>query len=72
MLRALLVVTLLSFSLLVALDGRYLTDNSLTTLPADLFEDLGALEALYIGNNPLTVLPAGLFDGLQSLTRLCV
>ncbi|CAN0233599.1 unnamed protein product [Ectocarpus sp. 12 AP-2014] len=50
----------------------YLTDNSLTTLPADLFEDLGALEALYIGKNPFTVLPAGLFHGLQSLTRLWI
>ncbi|CAM9558612.1 unnamed protein product, partial [Ectocarpus fasciculatus] len=50
----------------------YVTDNSLTTLPADLFEDLGALEALYIGNNPFTALPAGLFDGLQSLTRLWI
>ncbi|CAM9409707.1 unnamed protein product [Ectocarpus sp. 8 AP-2014] len=50
----------------------YITDNSLTTLPADVFEDLGALEALYIGNNPFTVLPAGLFHGLQSLTRLWI
>ncbi|CAN0133037.1 unnamed protein product, partial [Scytosiphon promiscuus] len=51
----------------------YLTDNSLTTVPVELFGGLDALQALYLGGNPLTALPAGLFEGLGgSLGRLWI
>ena len=44
--------------------------NSLTALPAGVFDELTALDALYLIGNSLTALPAGIFDELTPLTLL--
>ncbi|CAN0228506.1 unnamed protein product, partial [Pylaiella littoralis] len=50
----------------------YLNENSLTALPADLFQDLEALQTLYLGGNPLVELNSTTFGGLASLQRLWI
>ena len=50
--------------------GQWLSLNSLTTLPAGVFDGLTALTWLFLGNNSLTTLPAGVFDGLTALRGL--
>ena len=46
-----------------------LNKNSLSTLPAGVFDELTALEQLRLYNNSLSTLPAGVFDELTALTR---
>ena len=47
-----------------------LYDNSLSDLPAGVFDGLTALRELSLSVNPLSNLPAGVFDGLTALTDL--
>ena len=47
-----------------------LGDNSLSTLPAGVFDQLTALPDLNLSGNSLSTLPAGVFDGLTALTTL--
>ena len=54
------------FDELTALTGLDLFVNSLTTLPAGVFDELTALTTLYL---KLTTLPAGVFDELTALTE---
>ena len=43
-------------------------NNSLTALPADVFDGLTLLHTLHLNDNELTTLPAGVFEPLTSLT----
>eukprot|EP00903_Cladosiphon_okamuranus_P020236 g18573.t1 len=45
-------------------------DNSLTTLPSDIFDNLPNLTLLYLHENSFSTLPAGIFDALVKLDRL--
>ena len=45
-------------------------NNSLSTLPAGVFDGLTALTGLYLLHNSLSTLPAGVFDGLTGLRSL--
>ena len=55
------------FSGLTSLQGLYLYNNELESLPEGIFSGLTAL-SLY--NNDLENLPVGIFSGLTSLERL--
>ena len=48
----------------------YLSDNPLTSLPANVFTGLSKLAGLYLEDNQLTALPAGAFTGLSELKIL--
>ena len=47
-----------------------LNNNSLTTLPEDVFDGLSSLQTLNLFFNSLTTLPEDLFDGLSNLQDL--
>ena len=55
------------FDGLTALTELQLHQNSLTTLPAGVFDELTALTGLRLDS--LTTLPAGVFDKLTALRR---
>ena len=53
------------------LERLYLSNNGLTTLPEDVFDDIkNTLQRLRLNGNDLTTLPEGVFDGLGRLTEL--
>ena len=53
------------------LERLYLSNNGLTTLPEDVFDDIrNTLQRLRLDGNDLTTLPEGVFDGLGRLTEL--
>lgn len=56
--------------LLTGLKKIDLSRNRLTSLPEDLFQNLGALEELLVFENHLTSLPKGLFSGSSRLQML--
>ena len=58
------------FADLTGLNSLVITDQPLTTLPADIFSGLTALETLVLAKNELTSLPANVFSGLSNLTSL--
>ncbi len=58
------------FADLTGLNSLVITDQPLTTLPADIFSGLTALETLVIAKNELTSLPANVFSGPSALTNL--
>ena len=47
-----------------------LYDNSIKTLPTDVFKELSKVTELYLRRNPLTTIKTGAFNGLSSLTSL--
>lgn len=49
---------------------RRLNNNSLTTLPEDIFQDLTGLQDLSLGDNALATLPEGVFRNLAALGEL--
>ena len=53
------------------LERLYLSNNGLTTLPEDVFNDIkNTLQRLRLNGNDLTTLPEGVFDALGRLTEL--
>jgi len=42
-----------------------LSDNNLTTLPENIFNNLTQLQRLYLDNNNLTTLPENIFNNLN-------
>lgn len=57
-------------SLMTGLQGLFLSNNQLISLPPDLFHGMTRLQSLSLDNNQLTALPQGLFDGLSGLLAL--
>ena len=59
------------FAGLYKLQELYLSQNALSNLPEDIFNDLSDLEKLHLNTNGLlTSLPEGIFNGLSSLEEL--
>ena len=58
------------FAGLTGLTSLNLSNNEITTLPANIFSGLSALETLRLDDNQLSTLPSGIFAGLTSLTTL--
>ena len=59
------------FDTLGDLSTLELSDNSITSLTAGVFEDLdGSMQNLYLRSNGLTALPAEIFAGLTGLNGL--
>ena len=51
------------------LEDLDLSDNSLSSLPADIFDGLSTLEDLDLSDNSFSSLPVDIFDGLRCLGK---